>query len=276
VRYVMVWPSITRTAIRGSGFYLLAGRSTKTPEHTWGQPGRDLGMHGFLLLVNGSGTYRDGEGRRETVVAGDLFQLFPGLPHDYGPGPGERWEEAFIDGDGDLLRLLAAQGLLDRRHPLLHPPADAIAPLRRLIDDVEACQLSDPREAQWRLHSAVLALARWNRGAEDAALEAGRRVLAADPHLPLDPRAAADAAGLGWELFRKRFRARYGLPPARYRLHARCEAAAQTLVTGPATVEDVACSFGFCDGAHLRRHFRSVQGMSPEAYRRLYGRAPPQ
>lgn len=266
----MVWPRLTRTAVRGAGFYLLAGRSSKTPDHTWGPAGRDLGMHGLLLLVAGAGTYRDGEGRREAMAPGDLIQLFPGLRHDYGPGPGQRWHEAYIDCDGDLPRLLAAQGLLDRRRPLLRPPPEAVLPLRRLIDEVEAERLVDPAQAQFRLHGAILALARGSRGAEDAALEAGRRALAADPARPLDPRAAADAAGMGWELFRKRFRARYGLPPGRYRLQARCETAAQALLSG-GTVEEVAERCGFCDAAHLRRHFRRAMGLPPEAWRRLYG-----
>jgi AraC-like DNA-binding protein len=270
MRYVMVWPILTRTTVRGPGLQLFAGRSTKTAQHSWGAAGRDLRMHGFLLLVEGAGTYRDSEGRREAMATGDLVVLFPGLRHDYGPGPGQRWNEAFLDCDGELPRMLAAQGLLDRRRPLLHPPADAVAPLRQLIDDLEGGRLADPAEAQWRLHGSVLALARWSHGGEDAALEAGRLVLAADLDRALDPRAAADAAGMGWELFRKRFRARYGLPPARWRLHARCEAAAQALVHG-GTVEDAAGRFAFCDGAHLRRHFRRALGMSPEAWRKLYG-----
>lgn len=265
----MVWPIISRAAIHGPAFHLLAGRSTKTAQHSWGPAGRDLRLHGFLLLVHGAGSYRDSDGRREAMASGDLILLFPGLCHDYGPGPGQGWNEAFLDCDGELVRLLAAQGMLDRRRPLLHPSADAVAPLRRLIEDIETGRLTDPAEAQWRLHGAVLTLARWSRGGEDAALDAGRRVLAAELARPLDPRTAADAAGMGWELFRKRFRARYGLPPARWRQHARCEAAALALLPGDRTVESIAESLGFCDGAHLRRHFRSALGMSPEAYRRL-------
>ncbi len=267
----MVWPIVSRTAVRAPGFQLLAGRSTKTARHTWGPSGRDLPMHGFLLLAQGAGIYSDSEGRRETVVAGDLILLFPGLRHDYGPQQGQTWHESFIDCDGDLIRMLAGQGQLDRRNPLLRPPPDVSAPLARLIEDVEHVRLTDPAETQWRLHGAVLALARWNRGHEDAALEAGRRLLASEPARAMDPRSAADAAGMGWELFRKRFRARYGLPPARWRVHARCAAAAHDLVTSRRTVEAVAERFGFCDGAHLRRHFRAAMGVSPEVYRQLYG-----
>jgi len=268
----MVWHRFNRVVIRGPGFHLYAGRSQKQPGHTWGPRGRELGMHGFLLLAEGAGAYRDSDGRREPVVAGDLLLLFPGLRHDYGPGPGQLWRELFLDCDGGIMALLATQGLLDRRRPLRHPPVDALAPLRRLIEDVEAHRIADPAEAQLRLHGAILALARWSHGAEDAALDAGRRSLAADLARPFDPRAAADAAGMGWELFRKRFRARYGLPPGRWRLQARCEAAGDALLAG-ATVEAAAEQLGFCDGAHLRRHFRRLLGLAPEGWRRLHGGA---
>lgn len=266
----MAWPLFFRASVRCPGFTLVAGRSAKSPGHTWGPSGRDLRMHGFLLLVRGSGYYRDGEGRNEAVQAGALFLLFPGLRHEYGPGPGELWEEAFLDCDGDLPRLFEQQGLLDRRQRVRRPDPAATTPLRQLIDEVETGRLTDPHEVQWRLHGAVLALARLDGRADDGRLERARQVLAADPHLQLDPRAAADAAEMGWELFRKRFRERFGLPPARYRLQVRCEAAAQALLSEDMPVERVASAHGFCDGAHLRRHFRRVMGQSPEAFRRLH------
>lgn len=266
----MTWPRFRRTSVRCPGFTLFAGRSVKSPRHTWGADGRDLRMHGFLLLVAGSGRYRDGEGRSEAVQAGTLLLLFPGLRHEYGPGPGETWEEAFLDCDGDLPQLLERQGLVDRRHRVRRPDAAAVAPLRQLIDDVEHARLSDPHEVQWRLHGAALALARLDAPVEDGRLERARQALAADPQQQIDLHAAADAAEMGWELFRKRFRERFGLPPARYRLQLRCEAAAQTLLSDDAAIETVAVKHGFCDGAHLRRHFRRVMGQSPEAFRRLH------
>jgi len=266
----MPWPRFHRRVLRAPGFLIQAGWSTKEAEHAW-PGGRDLGMHGVLLLVRGVGYYRDASGVSEAVAAGHVFLLFPGLRHDYGPTPGAIWEEAFADLDGDLVRLLAAQGVLDQRRPVLAPPAAAVAPLRRLIDAVAEGRVSDAGDAQWRLHGALLHLARAARGAGADGLEAGRLALEADPARPLDPRAAARAAGMGWELFRKRFRARYGMPPGRWRLRARCEAAGEHLLATTDTVEAIAARSGFCDGAHLRRRFRELLGTTPEAYRRLHG-----
>ena len=266
----MPWPRFHRRVLRAPGFLLQAGLSAKDPDHAW-PGGRDLGMHGVVLLVRGAGYYRDASGVSESVAEGHVLLLFPGLRHQYGPTPGAIWEEAFADLDGDLVRLLAAQGILDQRQPVQAPPPSAVAPLRRLIDAVAEGRLGDAGEAQWRLHGALLHLARAACASGEDGLEAGRLTLEADPAHPLDPRAAARAAGMGWELFRKRFRARYGMPPARWRLRARCEAAAEQLLATADTVEAIAARSGFCDGAHLRRRFRELLGASPESYRRLHG-----
>ncbi len=277
VRYDMVendvvtWPTFARVTVRGPELLLHAGRATKTPTHDWGPRGRDLGMHGVVLLVRGNGRYRDSDGRELEVNTGQLMLLFPGLRHDYGPRPGELWEEAFMDVDGGLVRLLEAQGVLDRRHPVRRIERSAWNQVLRLISDIELGRLAEPRESQWRLHGALLGLAPQTGGdADERALDRARKLLAAHPARPLDVRRAAAAAGMGWELFRKRFRARFGVPPGRYRLHVRCELAAQKLLQPEQTVDEVAEAAGFCDGAHLRRHFRATFGLSPDEFRRLH------
>lgn len=264
----MAWPVFSRGEVRGPELLIQAGRSSKRPSHSWGTSGRDLGRFGVLMLVHGAGHYRDGDGRFEAVTAGHCFMLFPGLRHDYGPGAGDRWEEAYVDFDGGLARLLQVQGVLDRRRVVFRPDDSAWRQMLGLVSGIESGQLVDPRECQWRLHSALLALVPPSE--DEDALEAGRRMLASEPERPMDMRRPAQAAGMGWELFRKRFRLRYGVPPARYRLHARCNTAAQRLLDPRMTIDAVAEASGFCDGAHLRRHFRKVFAVSPDAFRRLH------
>jgi len=265
----MPWPRFSRRSLFAPGFVVHAGHSTKTLAHSWGPTGRDLGMHGLLVLRRGSGWYRDGEGRETAVAAPTLIQVFPGLRHEYGPGPGERWEESFVDFDGVVGDLAERQNLLERRQPVMAPSAAALQPLNLLIAAIADGVLADPLEAQWRLLGILLVMARTRRGGDgnDAGLERGRRALADHPERPYDLRRAAVAAGIGWESFRKKFRERYGMAPGRYRLRLRCEAAAERLLSRDSTVESAATAACFCDGAHLRRHFRAVIGMTPEMFR---------
>ncbi len=63
----------------------------------------------------------------------------------------------------------------------------------------------------------------------------------------------------------------FGLPPHRYVIGRRVDAARRRLLAGepPAAV---ATAVGFCDQAHLTRHFRRVLGTSPARYPRSPGR----
>lgn len=267
-----MWPVFVRRDLSAPGFLIRAGHSTKTPAHRWPEPGRDLGMHGFLFLAEGAGRYGDSEGCDQAVAAGDLWALFPGLRHQYGPATGQIWRESFIDVGGGLPRLLEEQGLLDRTRPVWRPaPADA-APLLRLIGDIASGRLDDPQEAQWRLHGAVLVLARGRAcQAGDAAVERARRILEDAPaQHPLDLRRVAAEVGLGWEAFRKRFRRQFGHGPREHRLAVRCRRAAELLIEPGAGPAEVAAATGFCDASHLGRHFRAVHGTSPAAFRRSH------
>lgn len=267
-----MWPVFVRRDLSAPGLVLRAGHSTKTPAHRWPGAGRDLGMHGFLFLVAGGGRYQDALNGRQEVAAGDLWALFPGLCHDYGPGAGQIWHETFIDVGGGLARLFEEQGLVQRTRPVWRPAAGAVAPLLNLIGDIASGRLADGLEAQWRLHGAVLALARDRAGVGgDAAIERARAILDQTPAAqPLDLRRVAAEVGLEWEAFRKRFRRQLGHGPREHRLMARCRQAADLLLQADADCAAVAEAAGFCDASHFGRHFRACLGVSPAAFRRSH------
>lgn len=95
----------------------------------------------------------------------------------------------------------------------------------------------------------------------DAALRGrghGRRLLAA---------AEAAAAGLPERTFRAQFRARFGVPPHRYVLAVRVEAARGLLRATRRPISDIALSLGFAHQAHLARVFAQHVGTSPGRFR---------
>jgi AraC-like DNA-binding protein len=59
----------------------------------------------------------------------------------------------------------------------------------------------------------------------------------------------------------------YGLPPHRYLVGRRVEAARRRLLTGE-PVAQVAVGVGFHDQAHLHRHFTRLVGTTPGRYAR--------
>jgi AraC-like DNA-binding protein len=84
---------------------------------------------------------------------------------------------------------------------------------------------------------------------------------------PLPIQALARAAGVSREHFSRTFVQQHGLPPHRYRIMCRLNAARQAIARGH-SLADVAVRFDFADQSHLSRLFRQTFGTTPGAYRK--------
>jgi AraC family transcriptional regulator len=78
----------------------------------------------------------------------------------------------------------------------------------------------------------------------------------------------AQLTGLTCKHFGRAFRQSTGLPPHRYLILQRIEAAKRLLADGVLTVGDVALECGFADQSHFTATFRKVVGVPPGAWRR--------
>ena len=78
----------------------------------------------------------------------------------------------------------------------------------------------------------------------------------------------ASLAHMSPSSFKKAFAATFDMPPGRYILTARVNAARQQLETTNKLVSDIATECGFFDQSHFTRIFTHVRGMTPGAYRR--------
>lgn len=84
---------------------------------------------------------------------------------------------------------------------------------------------------------------------------------------PLPIQALARAAGVSREHFSRTFVQQHGLPPHRYQIMGRLNAARQAIARGH-SLADVAARFDFADQSHLGRLFRQTFGTTPGAYRK--------
>jgi len=78
---------------------------------------------------------------------------------------------------------------------------------------------------------------------------------------------AAHRLGMSYEVFRKKFRKLYGVPPARYHSNQQMKRACELLSTTPASVQEIARQLEFCDEFHFSKRFSQIIGCSPTTYR---------
>ena len=237
---------------------------------------RILGSHALVLLLRGSGAYQDARGRRAALRSGDLIHVFPDLPHSYGPGADEKWNEVYVVFEGPVFTTLRQYGILSADHPIgrFEPVESAYEQLRVLFDPVHRTGPGQGQAAVGRflafLFEATGRSAPGSSGpGRDRAITEAMELLAnpSDGQWLTQPEVAL-RVGLSIETFRKRFSLEVGLPPARFQKQKKIERACAALYQGPHSLKQLASDLGFFDEFHFSKAFKQVVGQPPSAYRK--------
>jgi AraC-like DNA-binding protein len=228
---------------------------------------RDFPHHVLVLTTAGRADFGDAAGRKAVLEPGDVLALFPGVPHTFVPSAGTRWDEFFLFFSGPAFAPWYTTGLLTPERPVLHvePVEHWVRRFRAVTDGADRYP---PYAAIARLHTLIADLLEADvgrgGGADKAWLKRACAVLGAETKPSLD--VVARRLGCSEQVFRKRFRALAGMPPAAWRERRRLETACELLRSLP--VHAVAERLGFCDPFHFSRRFTQRFGISPRGFRR--------
>ncbi|MFW5845351.1 MAG: helix-turn-helix domain-containing protein [Planctomycetota bacterium] len=225
-----------------------------------------LGHYGLNYVIAGGGTYVDEHGRSIRMGPGDCFQRLPRVEHSTlidGPGYGE----VSLGLDPPLMEHLVALGLIapDRRVWHIGRRPDLLQRFHRLMDRMQRLGRDTPqRELLLGCLHLLGACAPGPHPSTDPLQEAAD-AMQADPGL--DPRTAADIAGMGYHSFRRAFRRRFGEAPGAWLLRQRMHQACRLL--GDRLVKQVATELGYADASVFARQFHRSIGMWPRDYQRM-------
>jgi len=242
-------------------------------------------VYHVVPIISGTGTFVVGT-EVIAVAAPYLFLIPPGVPHSFTGGPGEDsiYSECTFRGEsspGRPLRLSWPALLEDWFQgpcpvPIHGPaPAACVAALDREIADLAALGLAGHPFAEGHARAAILAVLAtiWRFLVADAVARTdpvaeARRIL--EERLDDPPSAEELACAVGWPSKRliRRFTARYGCPPGRYRQQAAMARAADLLRGSALSVAGVAERLGFTDVRYFSRIFTRMHGLSPARWRR--------
>ena len=232
----------------------------------------------FMIAVTESGTalpqYRGGA---HFVGPSDVLVLNPGEVHGGGPARGSIWRYRAFYPSAELMQR-AVQALTGTNRGIPQFAEDVVrdryvaARLRRAHVALE--EPSSALERESRLLQALAGLVRRHAvgklparriSHEHRAVKKAREYLETLPSENVTLERLAREAGLSPFHLCRLFHQKTGLSPHAYQTLVRVRLAKTMLAKGVA-ISQAAVEVGFCDQAHLTRHFKRIFGVTPGRY----------
>ena len=268
-------------ALTAAGFTRIAPRTSAYPpaphpsDHllSW-QNGRVLETLQIVLITAGRGQLEVQGTQSQLVEGGMAFMLLPNVWHRYRPDYETGWTESWLEVKGPVVNGLLAKGIFAIRD-VVRPGAIA-AGLDVALEAVHALARKaapgfDPELAA-RTYGVLAASTRAGENQLEVT-HVRRAVREAERHLAeryaesVNIEALARQQGVAYSHFRQAFLTHTGFSPWRYVLHLRLTQARRLLVSGDATLDNLAARLGFSSGFHLSAAFKAAYGISPNRWR---------
>ena len=242
---------------------------------TW-KKGRALPSWEYQLLYirSGRGIIEFTRGKSIAVTAGTLIILHPGEWHRYRPDADTGWDEAYIGIGGSLLDRITSAPFFTMRPTLVSLPPNGWfdRELLMLVDEIQSSSAEHPYTLALKtltLITAVVERAQTFSTANAHNVSIRKSTIYVGHHLDeyIDFKTLAASLGMGYSLFRRRFREYTGLAPLEYQNALRIRRALHLLTSAETSVSQIATELGFNSPAYFTRFFSKSIGQSPTSFR---------
>ena len=236
--------------------------------------GRTLDEYQIVYITRGGGAFEAKGVRRQTLEAGDVFLLFPGVWHRYAPDPHTGWDEQWIGFNGALADRLFAAPFFNKKKPALKIGVDEA--LRQhfiaLVHDIEHNPAGMPFSSAGRILE-ILGLIHertQNIGANgriSGIVREAQNQLLLQAAKPIDFARLASELGVSYTTFRRSFKQQTGVSPAHFQNTIRINRACDLLATTELSVSEIAEQTGFESVYYFSRSFKKKTRQTPSAFR---------
>jgi AraC-like DNA-binding protein len=250
---------------------------TDDPSHHYfhWSTGRRLSDYQILYIIKGKGIFESELTGYKKINAGDIFILFPGVWHRFTPDIDTGWEEYWIEFNGDLIKHYRKHDFLNPENPILkvgihEDIAENFLEIIRLISDekpgFQYIASGNLIQILGQAFTSVKYQQFEGRDIENQIRQA-RLMLHENMHVPILQEDVAMSIGLGYSVYRKKFKEYTGVSPAQYQINLRINKAKDLLITSNQSLKEISNRLGFESTDYFYRLFKKKTGYTPSDYR---------
>jgi AraC-like DNA-binding protein len=237
--------------------------------------GRRLSDYQVLYITKGKGVFESEITGTRRINAGDVFILFPGIWHRFKPDNDSGWDEYWVEFNGDLINHYRSKEFLSPENPVITigikgEIAENYTKVIELIRKEKPgfqyiasgilLQILGQMFASKKYHSFE------GKEIEGKIKQAKLAILENLSHTILQEE-LAKSVGLGYSLYRKKFKEYTGVSPAQYQIQLRINKAKDLLIASNLSHKEIAHNLGFETADYFFRLFRKKTGVTPSDFR---------
>jgi AraC-like DNA-binding protein len=227
-----------------------------------------IGYYSCFLILQGSGRFISQDGTVTPMQAGDLVQRLPESLHSTEIEPNGEWIEFYISVGYPVYHYLHKLGIITSNNEVqgTRLTSDSVFDFAALLNALKGAAderlpylLMRAQEHIIRLHGSVHSM---QRERYDHKISKACQLIGASNDIHYDMREAAAAINMGYENFRKVFKAVTGVSPQRYHIDHLMKQAKMMLLSG-LPIKHVAVSLGYGDIYSFTKQFTKSEGVPP-------------
>ena len=230
--------------------------------------------YGIHYVTQGTGEFESERTGLQSVAAGHIMMLFPGVWHRYRPVENLAWTYYWVHFGGRYMDSLVSEKFISPDTPILKTGVNE-GLLHPYLSMIDCAHTEPPGYAQLmsgcilQLLGTALATANGQTDAGSSNEIARQAVLAMEQGVEeqIDMKRLAASFHLSYDRFRHIFRQHVGQPPHRYLRQLRINRAKELLSGTELSVKEIAALLRFEDNYHFSRIFKEKIGMSPSRWR---------
>jgi AraC-like DNA-binding protein len=247
------------------------------PSHHYFQysVGRRLTDYQIIYIIRGEGVFESEATGFRKVNAGDAFILFPHIWHRFRPNINTGWEEFWVEFNGDMIKHYRTNGFLNPATPLMRVgvqeelAAKYLEIVKAVKEDKPGFQYVTAGQITQILGILISSLKyqRFEGKPIENKIRQAKVILLENLQNPISQKDISDTIGLGYAVYRKKFKEYTGFSPNQYKLNLVIDKAKELLITSSQSYKEIAHFLGFDSTDYFFRLFKQKTGITPTHYR---------